>query len=267
VPSDMVKTVAFLCIKRNDGTMVPKGTAFFVGYRRGVKLRMYVVTAKHVLDKIRQATAADAVFITYNGTEGKDETRLDSSEWNYHPAYRAENVDVAIARFDYRGPDLSRPPFVNPHVVRCWMLENILTLSAAIQSGIGTGYEVGLAGLFVHHRGSDRNIPIVRSGNIAAMPQEPVSTTMGPMTAFLVEIRSVGGLSGSPVFTVTADGKIGLLGLVHGHFDQRSSDLDIIAEDEASTFYEERINSGIAIVVPADRIRETLKPLTDIDFP
>jgi len=57
-----------------------------------------------------------------------------------------------------------------------------------------------------------------------------------------------------------------LIGLVHGHFDQRSSDLDIVAEDATSAFYGERINSGIAIVVPADRIRETMKPLTDMDF-
>src|SRR5277367_3814690 len=117
VHADMVKTVAFVCIKRDDGTMVPKGTAFFVGDRRGVKVRMYVVTAKHVLNKIREATAADAVFITYNGTDGKDETKIEFSEWNYHPGYGAENVDVAIARFEYKAPDSHRPHFVNPHEV------------------------------------------------------------------------------------------------------------------------------------------------------
>ena len=88
---------------------------------------------------------------------------------------------------------------------------------------IRVGSPVGLTGLFVHHHGSSRNIPIVRSGNIAAMTDEPVSTRRGLMTAFLVEVRSIGGLSGSPVF---AEGvaETGVIGLVHGHFDQRDND-------------------------------------------
>ncbi len=88
---------------------------------------------------------------------------------------------------------------------------------------------------------------------------------MGRFTGFLVEFRSVGGLSGSPVFVTTKD-KVGVIGLVHGRFDQRSTDLDTVAPDGSSSFQEERINSGIAIVVPADKILETLKPLIDADF-
>jgi hypothetical protein len=39
------------------------------------RVGIYEHLARHVLGKISQATAAEAVFITYNGTEGKDETR------------------------------------------------------------------------------------------------------------------------------------------------------------------------------------------------
>ena len=74
---------------------------------------------------------------------------------------------------------------------------------------------------------------------------------MGLMSAFLVEVRSLGGLSGSPVFAVGNDNRIGLIGLVHGHFDQRSSDPDGVSEDANAAFQEEQINAGIAIVVPA----------------
>jgi hypothetical protein len=87
------------------------------------------------------------------------------------------------------------------------------------------------------------------------------------MTALLVEVSSVGGLSGSPVFARTRDEKIWLIGLVHSHFDQRASDMDLLIEDGGGAFQEERINAGIVIVVPADRIREALKPLIDVDFP
>jgi hypothetical protein len=257
--SGMVKTVAFVCIKCVDGTMVPKGTAFFVGERKSFKFCMYVVTAKHILDEIRLKTALDEVYVTYNGPSGKEETKISLSQWVFHPGHSLEKVDVAVARFK------SKAPFTNPEHVLCWMMENLITISAVKRIGIGVGYEVGLAGLFVHHQGLNRNIPIVRSGNIAAMPEEPVSTRIGPITALLVEIRSVGGLSGSPVFTETAEG-VWLIGLVHGHFGQRASDLDISVEDSNPSFQEESINAGIAIVVPADRIRETLKPLIDVDF-
>jgi hypothetical protein len=34
------------------------------------------------------------------------------------------------------------------------------------------------------------------------LPGDPVATPMGPMQAYLIEARSIGGLSGSPVFAV-----------------------------------------------------------------
>jgi hypothetical protein len=64
---------------------------------------------------------------------------------------------------------------------------------------IGIGNEVAFAGLFVNHHGKKRNEPIVRFGNICGIPSEPVSTKAGDIEAYLVESRSVGGLSGSPV--------------------------------------------------------------------
>ena len=226
---------------------------------------MYAVTAKHVIDAIRENTLADTVYLTYNGENGKEETAIPLSEWHFHPGDSTENVDVAIARFEYKTPEIVGPRFANPRHVKCWMTESLINVSAAKNSGIGLGQEVSLAGLFVHHQGSTRNIPIVRSGSIAAMPGEKVSTQIGPITAYLLEVRSIGGLSRSPVFTESS-GNLLLIGLVHGHFDQRTGDLDACETDGDSPIQPERINAGIAIVVPADRIRETLRPLTDADF-
>jgi hypothetical protein len=268
VHSDMVRTVAFINVRLANGKLLPKGTAFFTGHldRKTAKFRLYVVTARHVLDMIRAKTLADGVVLTFNGKEGREEREFPMTVWHYHPGREGEVVDVAIARFEYSLPDLSQPHVTNPNEIRCWMPENIFTVSVSSRANILPGHEVGLAGLFVHHQGSEKNIPIIRVGNIAALPQEPINTKMGLMTAFLVEVRSVGGLSGSPVFATGVDNRIGLIGLVHGHFDQRSSDIDGVSEDAGGVFEEERINAGIAIVVPADRIRETLKPLVEEDF-
>src|SRR5262249_20043949 len=99
---------------------------------------------------------------------------------------------------------------------------------------IGLGAQIAIVGLFRSHYGKNRNVPIVRVGNISALPGEPVFTRYtGYISAYLVEARSISGLSGSPVFVFqneavmlakTLNGsapkqQAALLGLMHGHFD------------------------------------------------
>jgi hypothetical protein len=132
---------------------------------------------------------------------------------------------------------------------------------------IGLGDELVIVGLFTRFFGKTILTPIVRTGNIAMMPKEKLPTVnFGDMEAYLAEGRSIGGLSGSPVFvrnTVktpmqTADGKLAamsglggahLLGLVHGHWDVHAS----FTPDKA-----EIVNMGVSIIVPPKKFLETL---------
>ena len=128
--------------------------------------------------------------------------------------------------------------------------------------GAGLGDEVWAVGLFRSHFGRERNIPIVRMGNIVAMRGEPVFTEFGDIDAYLVETRSIGGLSGSPVFVSVRTDRIGirairLLGLVHGHFDVKNLNEDVVTDDEAETTT--GIHTGIGIVVPVHKIVETIE--------
>ena len=82
------------------------------------------------------------------------------------------------------------------------------------------------------------------------------------MEAYLAEGRSIGGLSGSPVFvrnTVKIDakptvasglGEFHFLGLLHGHWD--------LPEKYSVVEQAEAVNMGVAIVVPAKKILEVL---------
>jgi hypothetical protein len=68
---------------------------------------------------------------------------------------------------------------------------------------IGIGDEVFMVGRFVNHDGKQRNLPSVRWGHVAMMPFEPVYHPSNPSNvqeSFLVEVHSVSGYSGSPVF-------------------------------------------------------------------
>jgi hypothetical protein len=117
------------------------------------------------------------------------------------------------------------------------------------------------------------------------MRGEPVVNRDGHrMDAYLAEARSIGGLSGSPVFLdlytaktvkqptggfmAAADAypspsRFRLLGLVHGHFDWN----DIEPSNDATTLDRSQsklgINMGIAIIIPAEKIVETLIAFKD----
>jgi hypothetical protein len=101
------------------------------------------------------------------------------------------------------------------------------------------------------------------------MPHEKVSTRIGEIDAYLIEARSIGGLSGSPVFvnptgvrhgslTITEGPQLFLLGLVHGHFDSEFMPLDAVADGPGKS----GINMGIGIVVPVEKIIEVINQPT-----
>jgi hypothetical protein len=173
--------------------------------------------------------------------------RFRGVQWHFpqNPA-----SDVAVAR-------LTLPP----EEFRYYSLPTSLcaTTDAIARESIGVGEELVVVGLFAHHMGTGRNLPIVRSGIIASMPQEPLydGNTGEWFPAYLAEVRSIGGLSGSPVFALLPPDRLQagpresvgrftfwLLGSVRGHRSQ--------SQVEAAYEPDERqmLNTGIAIVTP-----------------
>jgi hypothetical protein len=73
-------------------------------------------------------------------------------------------------------------------------------LNSAEAVGLCLGDEVFICGAFVGRVGYRKNIPVVRIANIAAMPEEPIDFASPKQPAYLIETRSLGGTSGSPVF-------------------------------------------------------------------
>jgi hypothetical protein len=87
------------------------------------------------------------------------------------------------------------------HRMQSVAIENFATDQVIQQENIGIGDEVFAVGLFNQKWGNERNIPIMRTGIIASMPEEPLLGEIDtPYDAYLAELRSIGGLSGSPVF-------------------------------------------------------------------
>jgi hypothetical protein len=261
IPDEVRKCVFFIAYKLADGSVRFAGTAFNMARTiEGTSNYFnYVVTAAHVIDKIKNL-GIDEVFIRANHKSGQAiwvKSRI--SDWWMHPDH--PSVDVAILRLT--------PPHEWDHMTI--PLDTVVTDNLIEKEKIGVGDEVFMTGLFSAHFGKQNNIPILRVGNIAAMPSEKINTKLGPMEGYLIECRSIGGLSGSPVFVnlgLVRHGKFSstgnpifyLLGLIHGHFDMNEAAIDVdeinpVADDGLSP---KNINMGIAIVVPVSKILETL---------
>jgi hypothetical protein len=275
VPPDLLKCVCFVRATRPTGDMV--SSAFFLSVPLGVANRdaVYAVTARHCidasLDQNGDTTPFDSVLLRLNLVGGGSaEIETDQSRWILHP-----DCDVAILpiapsreRFDY----LYYP-------ARGGATEQFLTASPALAESpmwkLGPGEEVLITGLLVYHPGESQIMPIVRVGNIAALPTEPVNLVTGPDVVSLVEVRSLGGLSGSPAFLhlggvrvdevgrtmslrresddpdapLSRGGANFLMGLVHGFYPTKENDPEGLVKG---------LNSGITAVVKIERILDLI---------
>ena len=266
IPEEIKQCVVFIYYK-NEQFSTLCGTGFFVSVPLDVKgfQMVYLVTAKHVIKGIEQKTqncAADGkVYMKVNlKDKGVSHVSSELSEWKYHPI--DESVDVAILNwsppqetFDYKT-----------------IPKSMATTEKTIKDEeIGAGDEVFLTGLFSNHTGTKKNLPIIRTGNIALMPEEKVHTnSFGAIDAYLIEARSIGGLSGSPVFVYLGNTRVkngnfniggpgplfSWMGVMHGHWDIDENGID--SNEDSIRGVGKNVNMGIGIVIPATKVIETL---------
>ena len=267
IPDEIRKSVCFISTQEISGEEVFRGTAFMVSRTNAVETPFgnlgyaYVVTAKHVIDKIKDL-GCQFVYLRLNFADGSAKSvATEANRWAFHPKDSVkEPIDVAVL-------PLLRTELGNvDHLT--YPLSAAATDEKIDQFQIGIGEDLFLVGLFTRRLGEKRNIPIVRIGNIAAMREELVETKYGKMDAYLIESRSLGGLSGSPVFVhLGTHRRVGagvvhaaaevffLLGLMHGHWDIDNDKVDV----EPDTTGIAQLNMGIAMVVPVQKVIETIE--------
>jgi hypothetical protein len=280
VPDTITQCVGFLGAPSADDPeeIVVRGTVFFVSVpsemRPESRRYEHLVTAHHCLNRVG-ALPLSVRLNAFTATADRVATDIpigDALDWFTHPTDGEQDalpVDVAVL------------PWKADHTAfeyRCVPVDLLLTdeMSAgADEDGthIGLGDEVCIPALFTRGTGRRLNLPSVRMGALALMPTEPVRTRSGAveidMEAYLIEARSLGGLSGAPVFVRAAmDGGVSremqLLGLMHGHWDPPPGAIHDAVTDAAMTGEEtgkekaEAVTRGIGLVVPAKKIREAL---------
>ncbi len=288
VPDQILKTAIFLGVLTGDGEQY-LGTGFIitVAYGRGhvfeikypeggvTTIRMpfaFLVTAKHVAETLEGAD----FYIRANKADGSGVAVIEGSHetrWWYHPTEK-ESVDAALMLFP---PKTLMKLDYAPIAITMFANEKIIE-----DKNLGVGDEVFISGLFTKVIGEAKNIPIIRTGTVAMMPDEKILFRGKMVHAYLVESRSIGGLSGSPVFIretistpITVDrfksrwppdvheretgqgittelrglGRFYFLGSMMGHWDVPKSAIPSAVE---------AVNMGISPMVPAQKIYEII---------
>lgn len=263
-------TFLFVDVPGDDGSLrpQPQGTVFFVRHSFSGREFLYAVTARHVVEGTRSLSErAGQPYLKLNYASGASSYRVDLPSEAWWTEGGAD-VDVALARVTFSVAGLnfyafSSSEFMGPNY----------EVGPEHMKPLGEGDDLFFVGLFLAHPGIERVLPIVRFGNVALMPHEKVYAVLDPahpnnptpIDAFLAEARSWGGQSGSPVVffhtpfrygALTPSGELyaRLVGFVQGHIDVpqrvRAGGYDL---------GEVNVNAGIAIVIPADKIRQMLE--------
>ena len=258
LPDEILKSVAFLGIEGPEGNFVPYGTALVARYPYKGRSFPFLVTAAHVVHQIRGET----VSIRMNRTDGSAGIIMGPKRLAI--IHKDPAVDIALLSmpassdiYDFRYFDISREGLERSRNV--WPYD--------------IGDEISTVGLYTSHYGATKNLPVVRTGNIAMMPSEPVQTNAGYVRAYLVEARSLAGLSGSPVFAnvpaLTPSQKnqhaieirdqplVSLIGIMLGYHVVSSAEDQIPAPDERPLL--ESRNTGLGVVAPIETVLDLLE--------
>jgi hypothetical protein len=181
------------------------GSGFVVNYSSGIgnwRIR-YVVTNAHVVER-----GGHWVRLNRGGFTGTHIVYIPPDEWTWAPS--GDDFAIALLRL---------PSEVVPYELSLDTLA--LTREEAAALKVGVGDECYMVGRFIAHGGRVTNNPIARFGILSLMPNpaEPVRDGREQeVEAYLIEMRSHAGFSGSPVFLVIPQNSF------RGEFDDTSLD-------------------------------------------
>lgn len=217
---------------------------------------LYIVTASHVVKE------GNSPVVRLNTIAGDvDVLPFQQDNWLHHP----DGDDVAVV-----------PVLTSSDKYRFRAIDTSLFLTPKIISEVkfGHGDDVFMVGRFVTHEGGQQNLPTARFGTVAMMTGEPIThQTRGiKQESYLIEMHSIPGYSGSPVFLMflkgtprhgfegTASDTYGpfLVGLDWCHLNKYEPVVYKHDKDSQVEDYMVKSNLGMAGVLPSWKIREVL---------
>jgi len=289
VPDLCMQSVVFLCTDETDDdnkiVRTPQATGFFVSVPLTQDVWIeYLVTARHCIE---MAIPYGKLYVRCNLKTGVYKDIVTSpKDWYYHPLADVAAIPIPCIKLDKE----TAQSLDHKGMMLDFLIDNPPHYDYDYSWGDETqrmrpdvGHDVCFVGLFSQHHGQEKNLPIARFGHIAMMPSRVRMKLPNDIefnsTAYLIECQAWGGNSGSPVFSmfpillrnrytlgktivvikdVTLSWSFKLLGILNAHYPniQKSKAVNKIYKDEIEVKTD--LNSGIAVVTPAEAIRELL---------
>lgn len=149
-------------------------------------------------------------------------------------------------------------------------VRSILTKERSEELDVGPGTDVFMVGRFIHQDGNQSNVPTVRFGTIAQMPSIVTDSATGRGNeSYIVECRSIGGFSGSPIYLHAEPGHLNnktqsretrgysgyLVAVDWAHSGQTEFVYNALGEE--TQMYVES-STGLAMAIPSWRLLELL---------
>lgn len=253
--------VELRCDQESNRTdAVPMGTVFFLTVPHGQGHYAYMVTCRHLIEPDRVGVYPP-LFVRVNLIDGTfKDIPISRDEW-----IKSETSDIAIA-----------PMRLDPKVYRYFCYPILEVQGWSFRQPV-PGDQIFMTGLFVSKPGENSVQALVRSGTVARENvREDIEVDLSTSkrlnaTVHLIEARSWGGESGSPVFsyrqktemrhpfpvpppyimdqpTIQTHYEPQMMGMLQGHYHV-----------PGHNYENETANSGIAIVVPVQQILGMLK--------
>ena len=265
IDDSFIHCAAFIGFQTERGFRA-EGTCFFAGIVEENQNFPYAITARHVVDSFgskdilirvqRKPPLRPCIISTI------------SDEWICH---QDKNVDISVYQIDWREWDKDG----DLEIITLNAPDIFIDKKRGEHFGFGIGSDIFIPSAFIGMTGEKQNIPVVRFGHVSAMALEPMAGS--PRTpAFLIETRSLGGMSGSPVMFHTDPGRkyrrqplptdpntglrvapYLLVGILVGTWSGQYV-LDFLQEKDRILLTDAEFNSGISVVLPAPQIVEVL---------
>lgn len=264
IPDVHLQSVVFIYPSRDAASAGHQvgGSGFVVNYPSRVenwRIR-YVVTNQHVVDR-------GGHWVRLNHPGGSWAVHIPPDQWVSAPG--GDDFALALLRL---------PSYVVPYELGLDVLA--LTHEMIVELKVGPGDEAYMVGRLIAHGGRVTNNPIARFGSIALMPTPMELVRDGrdrDVEAYLIEMHSHAGFSGSPVFLLISQNsfrgvfgdtslddntdRFRLIGIDTGH----KVDLLPVSEPDAQGDWHTRQDlrvdhfSDVAIVAPSWKIVELLE--------
>lgn len=246
-----LNTVVAVGVEDRPDNKIWIGTGFLIGFSRGDKKDIFLLTNKHVLERQKQ------VFIRFNKLDGSaaNDFPLDlrtndgAHLYSIHPK---NEVDVAAVKLnsDFLAKSESQYQYFD-------IDSETMTLEQMDSENMNEGCFVYALGFPMNLVAKDRQYPICRLGCISRISD---AYEFDNAVDFLVDAQTFPGNSGGPIVVRTIDesGKGNeqkLIGILSAYIPYREPLYSRQTGQQRSLMEE---NSGLTVVHPVDRIREVI---------